>query len=370
MKYKSKEDIEIARFLISPPGDTLLETLETRGISQTDLASRMDRPIKTINEIIQGKSAIMPETALQLEKVLGIKAEFWIEREKGYQLELAEIKEAESYFDTREWVKNFPLLQMKKLGWIDYVKNDIIDVHKTILSFFEVSSIKAFEQYYNINLNCVAYRMTAISNKNPYAINAWLQQGKLQASKLEELEYDSVAFKAALIQCKSIMINHTSDIFLKLQEICLSTGVKVVYTPCLPKTRLHGSTRWINNNPVIQLSNQYKRNDIFWFTFFHEAGHILLHGKKDIFVEGNEYTEDGVIKENQANYFAEKYLFSQKDYDLFVSEDIDPNNVEEIRKFAIRINTHPACVVGNLAKNKIVHQAFGWEQKIYEKIEF
>lgn len=70
---------------VSAPGETLSETLDALGMPQTELAKRMGRPIKTINEIIQGKTAITAETALQLEQVLSIPASFWLKREQRYR---------------------------------------------------------------------------------------------------------------------------------------------------------------------------------------------------------------------------------------------------------------------------------------------
>lgn len=78
---------------VSSPGETLLETLETVGISQAELAKRMSGPIKTINEIIQKKAAITAETALQLEQVLHIPAAFWLKREQHYRESLARLDE-------------------------------------------------------------------------------------------------------------------------------------------------------------------------------------------------------------------------------------------------------------------------------------
>ena len=67
------------------PGDTLKETIDALGMSQANLAERTCTPRKTINEIIQGKAAITPDTALQLEKVLSIPATFWNNLERNYQ---------------------------------------------------------------------------------------------------------------------------------------------------------------------------------------------------------------------------------------------------------------------------------------------
>jgi len=370
MKYRTQEDLGAAKMLISPSGETLQDTINAKNIPQTELASRMGRPIKTINEIIQGKAAITPETAIQLERVLGISAEFWIEREQAYRLELAEIQEAETLLEAKEWLKNFPLKKMKEFGWINYDKNEVIELFNAILAFFSVSSKEAFYTYYNVEESKVAYRMTENATKSQYAINAWLRQGELQAAQLPTNLYNVTKFKKALLEIKSIMSKQPDNFFKKLQALCLDAGVKVVYTPCLPRTKLHGSTRWTNNNPVIQLSNQYQRNDIFWFTFFHEAGHILKHGKKDVFVEGLEYTEEGKQKEKEANEFAIKYTFTEKEESKLLTEIKRVNNpVKYMHDFAKQINTHPALIIGRLAKKGFFHDSVGWTYNFYKKID-
>jgi addiction module HigA family antidote len=370
MKYKTLEDIEAAKFLISHPGETLIDTIDAKNISQTELASRMGRPIKTINEIIQGKTAITPETAIQLERVLGISAEFWIEREQNYRLELAEIAETETLLEKSQWLINFPLLSMKKLGWIDYSKNEIIEQFNAVLSFFSVSSVDAYHNHYEIEEAEVAFRMINTGDKNKHNVNAWLRKGAIQANELPTIEFDATKFKSALDNVKTIMSNHPDNFFQQLQSLCLHAGVKVVHTPCLPKTMLHGSTRWINNTAIIQLSNQYKRNDIFWFTFFHEAGHILKHGKKDVFVEGLDYTAEGLKKEEEANEFASKYTFSAKEEKTLMTEIVNQTDqVAYINSYANKIKTHPAQIIGQLARKKILHPSVGWTHGFYKKVD-
>ena len=370
MKYKTLEDIEAAKFLISHPGETLIDTIEAKNISQTELASRMGRPIKTINEIIQGKTAITPETAIQLERVLGISAEFWIEREQNYRLELAEIAETETLLEKSQWLQNFPLLSMKKLGWIDYSKNEIIEQFNAVLSFFSVSSVDAYHSHYEIEEAEVAFRMINTGDKNKHNVNAWLRKGEIQANELPTIEFDATKFKSALDSIKTIMANHPDNFFEQLQSLCLQAGVKVVHTPCLPKTRLHGSTRWINNTALIQLSNQYQRNDIFWFTFFHEAGHILKHGKKEVFVEGLQYTAEGQIKEDEADKFAVKYTFSEKEEETLYQKIFnEEDQVKFINQYAKEINTHPATIIGRLAKKGKLHDSVGWSHNFYKKVD-
>ena len=370
MNFRTKDDLEAAKSLISPPGETLADTLEAKNISQTELASRMGRPLKTINGIVQGKTAILPETALQLERVLGISAGFWMEREKDYRLELAEVEEAELFFEKKEWLKNFPIKQMKELGWIDYAVDSPTEKFKAILNYFAVSGKEAFYGQYEIEPQ-VAYRMANTGQKSPYAVMAWLRRGELQGQELKAEAYNAAKFKEALEKVRELMVQQPEDFFPQLQALCLEAGVKVVHTPCLPKTKLQGSTRWINQTPLIQLSNQYQRNDIFWFTFFHEAGHILKHGKKDVFVEGLEYTAEGAEKEQEADRFATKYTLPEKEFGRIKTgiKDVD-NPIQFIRSIAEEINTHPALVLGRLAREKIIHDSLGWSSDIYKKIKF
>lgn len=366
MKYTSLQDIEDAKEMISPPGDTLAETIEIKGISQPMLAMRMGRPLKTINEIIKGKTAIMPETAIQLERVLGIEAEFWLERERIYRLELAEIEEAEQMLDNVEWIENFPLKAMKKLGWVDF-ENNVLSKTDAVFSFFGVSGKEPYYNYYHKNVYESAYRMSTQNDKNPYAVSAWLKQGEHEAEKLSVADYSSGNFKAALNDIKSLMANQPANFFTELQSICSSVGVSVVHTPCLPKTNLHGSTRWLNDRPLIQLSNLYNRNDIFWFTFFHEAGHIIKHGKRDIFVEGLTYSEDGLVKEEEANQFAIKYTLSNEQEDILMQNI--PLNKDSIVAFAKEFNTHPSMIIGRFARQYPLLNAIGWQFKFFKKID-
>jgi addiction module HigA family antidote len=369
MNYKTLQDIRDAKELISPPGDTLRETIEARGISQKDLALRMNRPFKTINEIIQGKTAIIPETALQLERVLNIPADFWLERERRYRLNLAEIVEAEQILKNKEWIQNFPLAAMKKLGWIKYEGNNFISQTESLYSFFGVAGQEGYYSYYHKEVYATAYRMSKSNGKSPYSVAAWLRRGEHQAENSGEVpEYNTQCFKEALTEVKNIMARQPTNFFTELQKLCAKAGVKVVYTPCLPHTQLHGSTRWINGKPVIQLSNLYQRNDIFWFTFYHESAHIIKHSKKQMFVEGlGKYNKEQLVLEREADEFAQNYTLSLAEEKIIKeTSTIDRAMIE---KFATQFNTHPAIIIGRLARNNKRLNKYGWTSHFFQKIE-
>jgi len=370
MLYKSFEEIQEAREVISPPGDTLLTILEERSISQVDLALRMNKHKKTINEIIKGIAPITPDTAIELERTLGVPSEFWIEREKRFRLQLAEINEAEKLLKDKEWIKSFPLSEMKKLGMIEF-DNDPYSKISSLLNFFGVTSKVAYEQYYN-RLN-VHFRMSKKTNINSDALRSWLRSGDLKARETHVNTYSEKKLKESIVAFTEIMITKEANFFNDLQSLCGECGISLVYTPNLPKAPISGSVRWYRDRPLIQLSNRYKRNDIFWFTFFHELGHILKHGKKDFFIEGVEYSDEGEIKEKEADQFASECLLSKHDMDVILKSSSFEK--EHIFHFANEYRTLPAVIIGRIAhltednhQRKLISQ-YGWSEGLFKKVE-
>jgi HTH-type transcriptional regulator / antitoxin HigA len=140
----------------------------------------------------------------------------------------------------------------------------------------------------------------------------------------------------------------------------------VVHTPCINKAPINGSTRWIKDTPLIQLTGRYKRNDSFWFTFFHEAGHILLHGKKDIFLENIDYSEKDKQKEKEADNFAIKWTLSKEEQE----EILQRLRITEadVIEFAEKFNTHPAIIIGRLHHERLISYALG--RQFFEPVEF
>jgi Zn-dependent peptidase ImmA (M78 family) len=125
----------------------------------------------------------------------------------------------------------------------------------------------------------------------------------------------------------------------------------------LPKAPISGATRWINDTPIIQLTGRGKRNDKFWFSFFHEAGHILLHGKKEIFLEQIEYKDIDLEKEKEADEFAVKLTFSHEE-EFELKKDL-PNTEKAFYDYAKKIKTHPALIIGRLQHNKDIPYSLG-----------
>lgn len=333
---------------VSPPGETLEELLEEREMTQAELAERMGRPKKTISEIINGKAAITPETALQLERVLSIPASFWNNRERDYREALARQEEQERLEKQVAWLKQIPVKDMVKQKWIQSYQ-DKVEQLREVLNFFAVASPEQWREF--CSGTNVEFRKSFAFQSDPGAVAAWLRRGEIVAAEIDCATYDANKFKETLQQIRPLTIEPPEIFQSKVVPFCAAAGVAVVFVPELPKTRTCGATRWLNpNKALIQLSLRYKTNDHLWFAFFHEAGHILLHGKKNIFLEVKGTQGD---KEEEADKFAANLLIPPAQLKRFLASSQRPSK-EEIAQFSSEIGIAPGIVVGRLQHDRVL----------------
>ncbi len=323
-----------------PPGETLLDTIEALGMSQAELSERTGRPKKTINEIIKGKAPITPDTALQLERVLSVSAAFWNNLEKNYRETLARLAEQERLQEQIAWLSELPVKTMVKLGWIKPFKEKVHQLQE-VLNYFGVASPECWRDMWLRSQ--VAYRTSQAFVSDPGAVSAWLRKGELAAREIVCKQFDDTDFRAALKTIRSISVKPPDEFQHEVVRLCADAGVAVAFVPELPKMRASGATWWLTpTKAVILLSLRYKSDDHLWFSFFHEAGHILLHGKKDVFIEDNHSSD----KENEANRFASELLIPASRLKTFMSST--RLSKEAIRAFAAELGIAPGIVVGRL----------------------
>ncbi len=346
------------------PGITLSEKLKEMEMSVKEFAVRTSKPEKTIFAVIGGKSSVTSDMAVAFESVTKIPAHFWLNIQRGYDEYVARQKREEQLDLAYDWVRSFPLAKMMELGWIPQVKTKKEKV-KALLSFFQVSTVKAWEDYYLNQQLKVAFRISLNQTKEPHAISAWLRQGEIQAAETEVCGFSEKALREAIPAMKSLCAGHSADFAGALQELCSKAGVRLVYTPCLPKAPINGSTRWINDVPCIQMTGRHKRNDIFWFTFFHELGHILLHGKKDIFLENIEYADKQREKEAEADAFSSRTLLPPSEENEIIRQG--DFSADTIRYYADKFHVHPGIIVGRLQHRKVI--PFTAHADLTERIE-
>jgi HTH-type transcriptional regulator / antitoxin HigA len=335
---------------VSPPGDTIADILEEREWKQTDFAERMGQTPKHISQLLNGKATITEETALKLESVLGSTASFWLNREVQYRESLARQEEMKKIISWIPWMERFPIK--------DLMKNEILPIRryddaqkpfivKELLQFFGVASPDGWESRY-VRME-VAFRRTRKEQSNICAISSWIRKGEIIAEMMDGPAYDRAKFEKALKNIRALTKLPASKFESQLRKLCFDSGIALVLIPAIPQSHVSGIARWLNpHKPLIQMSLYGKTNDRFWFTFFHEAAHILMHDKKDVFLDEFDGARISSKEEFQADNWASDYLIPPAK----ASELTSLNSKESIINFSSKIDIHPAIVVGRLQHEK------------------
>ena len=334
-----------------PPGETLQETIDHFGMTQRDLAVRTGLAPKTVNEIIKGKAPITPETAVMLERVTGIPSRMWNELETNYRAQLAKIA------DRERLAADLQCLKKKQIPVSELVHRKIIGQHQekasllhAVLQFFGVSSPESWDKLWMSPT--AAFRKSPRFEACPGAIAAWLRLGELDARKIETHPYDRERFERTLGAIRQLTNEPPQAFQPRMVSLAADVGVAVVFVQEISKCPVSGVARWLTpGKALIQLNLRYKTEDHFWFSFFHEAGHILHDGKKEVFIDDGHCSDE---REQRANRFAADFL-------------IPPNMAGHlqtlrtrtaVRAFADRIGVAPGIVVGRLQHEGIILHSY------------
>lgn len=266
-----------------PPGRLLATHLAAREMSQAECARRCGRSPKLISEIISGKAPIQPETALQLERVLGLRSSVWLGIESDYRLLLARQDEAEHAEKERDWLESFPLRVLLERGAMEE-RTSAAETLDDLLAFFGVGSIAAWEAWYGSMR--IRMRQTSGPAIDRMALATWFRLGDIAADEIRCDEYDGAAFREAMRVLARPILRSGVGSMTRATELCQAAGVVLVRVAPLPGAAVTAAARWITpRKALVQLARQESDGDPAWFSLFHAAAHLLLHSKKCVFVE-------------------------------------------------------------------------------------
>lgn len=327
-----------------PPGETISEMLELQGIELADFAAHIGASMARVQELIGGIAVIDGVLAQRLESALGASAKFWMQRERQYRDDMARLVSASKVPGEDEFLSKLPISDMRRFGWIDAV------AHKSqklgaCLDFFGVPNMGEWQRRYNAELAVTAFRTSPSFEANPYAVLAWLRRAELASERIDCQPWNAALFESKLNEIKGLSrIKEPGRFVPMLRALCAECGVAVAITRAPKGCRASGATRFLSpTKALIVLSFRYRSDDQFWFTFFHEAAHLILHGQDALFLEdGSDVTEK---EEAEANDRAARVLIPEE----FVGElmTLRPQ-VKQIVAFARKVGVSPGIVVGQL----------------------
>ncbi len=333
------------------PGVTLQDSLDALGMSQAELAERTGISDKTINRIIKGTDPLTHTTALALEKVLQVPAGFWLKLESNYREHLARQAEALTLEAFVTWARRFPYPDMVRMGFVTPARA-ADEKAGVLLRYFGVATPDQWEVVYAEMEPELSFRKSERSTDRMPVLSAWLRQGEILAQSAAVGEFDAATFAQNLQTIRSLTQEAPSVFLPKMKALCAEAGVIYELVPELPGLGVSGVMRWFHGRPLIQQSLLFKTNDNYWFTFFHEAKHVLQMRKKQIFIEGGQSQPEDIKREEEANRFAGDLLIPSWAWEEFLNKGHFDS--ARIRVFAKSLAVHPGIVAGRLLKEKLV----------------
>ena len=325
------------------PGRTLRSTLHELGLTQADLAERTGISQKHVNQIIQGVAPITADTALRFERVTNVPARAWNLLETNYRERLARREQLQELADEAGWLDELPIKELIRRGFVSAKAEKPVQVEEAC-RFFAVADPERWRQLWLRPL--ASFRQSSRFAADAGAVATWIRLGELEAAEIETAPFDAKKFREVLREARWLTQLPPTDGLERLRQSCAAAGIALVFLPEVGETRACGAARWLTpTKAMILLSDRFKRDDQFWFSFFHEAGHLLLHSKKELFISGSD--GDNVSEEEEeANDFAASQLIPKR-YETALRH---LHTEQDVQRFAGEIGIASGIVVGRLHK--------------------
>lgn len=330
---------------VSAPGRTVLELLRHRSLSFDEFAESSSLGPDDAHLLIDGKLSITVELAERLHQSVGGSVEFWLARDYQYR------EDSERLFGhAREWVRELPVSDMRRFGWLD-VDPTPADEAECCLEFFGVDSVEQWHRKYDYLEEAVLFKRSESYESRPAAVAAWLRQGERVATNQECRGWNATRFEQALFEIRKLTREKDTSVFLpSLRKHCADCGVVFVIVRTPSGCPASGATRFLDERKaVLMLSFRHLTDDHFWFSFFHESAHLLLHHPNQFLIEGVGDTRARL--ELEANEFAEEVIVPAEHRAELLQ--LKSRSMDIIR-FARKVGVSPGLIVGQLQHKKVL----------------
>jgi len=321
------------------PGYYIKEIIDDSGLTQADFARRLGTTPKNISVLVRGEQALSVDIANRLSRMLGTSISYWMNLQQVYDelnAEFMRLKDLEMERDT------FKLIDYKYfrdyLGFPDLARNVDKQIDM-VRSFLSVASLTVLEEQ-DLAVDFRSYKEEQ-SRSNIVNSNVMLQIAINETLKSDIPRFDKKRFEDCLDFVLSQTMNHKSFLS-EIKEVFGEAGVNLVVLPNLKNSGINGATKRVNGRVMIFVNDRRHYEDTFWFTLFHEIGHVL---------NGNLGATSE--KEAEADKFASRKLIPEKEYIDFIAT-CDSYNEKNIKTFADSIDRDPGIVLGRLLIDKKV----------------
>ncbi|OIH83515.1 hypothetical protein BLJ79_15760 [Arthrobacter sp. UCD-GKA] len=324
-----------------PTGEFIEEWLEENNMSQAELARRLNVSPKHVSKLIAG--ARLTETvAMKLELVTGVPARIWLSYEATYRADIARLGLEAELAAEKDVAALFPVKELRQMGIITETMRRPGILLMQLMGFFAVGSLEGLKSRAQ---PLAAFRQDAAHPVDPAAVQVWLRLIELELASLDELEsrYNREAFLELLPEIRALSLKSPEEYGSLIPQMLGDVGIRLIYKSEVKGIRAYGATQWIGGHPVITLTTRGDDEGKFWFTLFHEFGHVLHHPHNELFIQ-NQDGDGGSILEAEADGFASDYLIKPGMAKRLGSL----RSLQEVREFAAAIGVCPGIIVGRM----------------------
>ncbi|MBQ9866921.1 MAG: HigA family addiction module antidote protein [Lachnospiraceae bacterium] len=325
------------------PGYYIREIVEESGLTQEDFAKRLDTTPKNLSLLIRGEQSLSIDIAVKLSRMIGTSVIYWLNLQNSYDALIAEFKSEEelvnerkvfSYFDYRFFRDNYGLPDLPRQ------RDEQI---KALRAFFKVSSLTVLR---NRDL-AVSFRSAAddLTEASTVKANAMVQIAINKAIKIDAPRFNKKNFEKVVEYALTLTKKH-DEFYMLLRKAFLEAGVVFVILHNISGSQTNGATKKIGDNILLMVNDRRLNADSFWFTLFHEIGHII-NGDYGI-----SFEQDNGNREEAADKYAQDSLIPAEQYKEFIENG--RFDIQSIREFADRIDRDPGIVLGRLQNDKKV----------------
>ncbi len=337
-------------FLV-PTGSIIKEYLEEYGITQKQLAERIDSSEKHISNVLKGNNRLTEEFALKLEKVLiDVPASYWLNYEAKYREQVAREEEIVR-------VNNWDLKSLsERFRFKEVFKGLDIPLAEQAIKMLKLLKISDFNNFDNVYGQIAVDFMEDGGEKEAIAI--WLNmceaEIEIQNDEIDNIIYKESELEKNLGKFKLLSNNNKTESSINsCRRLCNKLGIYLVFCEAVTNSKVRGALTTYKNHPAIYISGRFKSHSHVWFAFMHEIGHLLKHyNKNEVFISYEDVENSQDIKEAQANEFARDFFVNPLEYKKFANNT--KYTVDTIKAFAKTQQTIPEFVVARLQHDKII----------------
>lgn len=344
-----KKALEFTPDWFSKPGDSLRGLMLRRSINAQEVAHHLDGGMKTLRGLLDGSNPIDSDHASVLAEAVGGTISFWLKRQEQYEAALERAVDRAAAVEADDWLL-LPVPGGKPRGRLTQEKKR--DEVRRRLRFFNVGTIDAWQARYGKICTSTMFRTSTAFDSDDGAVLMWLRDGELSSDLVSTRPWDADNLQDRLDSIRKLSKLRQPEVFLpKLKELCAEAGVAVVAKRAPPGCRASGASRLVApDKAMILLSFRGLSDDKFWFTVFHELGHLILHGAKT-FVDSDMNGDDLDESENEANEFASRMIVPEERAEEFRSLPADKT---KMIRFSGKAGVSVGLLVGQMQHRKMI----------------